>query len=120
MSRLTVIGLLAVIPLIGCVDLNVQTYHDVYYTYTGPYVLVQCEDNWGGQFSGGAYRTLENGHYPMSPLLLGMNPLATALSCRVYDAVYECCDEIHFSPWDTEVPVTLGCGKYHSMNCPGP
>ena len=96
---------------IGCInlDLYVQWPLESPSRYEGIHAYIQCDDAWGGSFSGFMSRqTLEP--FMVDFLELGANPIALPYDCKV--SVDACCTLVSIDVEDLfqELALTLICG----------
>ncbi len=101
--------------LTGCIDFDLTICGDnggECVVLTEFVVAVDCEDVLGGKFSGTLMRGLSQGHYVMSPHLLGADPLTMDMGydCRVYPFPYECCGRVRIPPGETSALGQVICG----------
>ena len=104
-------ALLAFSCLIGCInlDLYLQPPLEPPSRYEGIDAYIQCDDAWGGSFSGFMSRqTL--GPFMVNFLELGANPVALPYDCKVN--VDACCTPVSIDGEDLfqELALTLICG----------
>ena len=112
------------IPLLtGCIDLDITICEDnggECWALNDLFVAVECKDALGGHFFGTVMRGPSQGHYPLSPLLLGADPLTMDMGyvCNVYASYDFHCGRAYIPPGATSAGVTIERGL--SVQCSTP
>ncbi len=99
--------------LTGCIDLSLDccTGYDEPHAVTDLAVVASCEDDLEGVVAGSLARGVRNGSYPMSPILMGLHPLATWYDCEFHSMLSDCCARVHILGGETKVEGHMGCGS---------
>ena len=112
---LSILVLFSIPLLTGCIDLSLKLQEDnggEIRAITDLYVAIDCKDASEEYFGGVLFRGLSAGHYPMSPLLLGADPLTMNMGyrCEVNTFPDFCCGRVYIPPGATNVLGSVICG----------